>query len=235
MATDFVLSLAGQTLHLLPERCVFWKEAGVLLLADLHLGKAAHLRHYGMAVPEGHTADDLTRLTGVIRRTGAREVVICGDFFHAPTSQSEVVLELVCTWREAHPEIAVSLVTGNHDRGRALPPGRCGILSAGTVMFREPFHFIHDPTEAVPAPGFTISGHLHPYAALSGAAGPSLRAPCFWWQAERSCLVLPGFGSFTGGVAIQPGEGDLVHAICHETVTALPVRLLKTARPARFR
>lgn len=235
MATDLIFPLAGQTLHLMPERCILWQEAGVLLLADLHLGKAAHLRHYGMPVPEGHTADDLARLTAVIHRTRAREVVICGDFFHASTAQAEVVLDLVCSWRAAHPDLAVTLVTGNHDRGRALPPDRCGITCAGTVLFRDPFHFIHDPAEAAAAPGITISGHLHPYAALPGAAGPALRAPCFWWQAERSCLVLPGFGSFTGGVAIRPESGDLVHAICHEAVIPLPVRLLGARATARFR
>ena len=60
MPTD-LLTPAGQTLQLLPERCIFWRETGILILADLHLGKAAHLRHHGMPVPEGNTADDLTR------------------------------------------------------------------------------------------------------------------------------------------------------------------------------
>ena len=85
MTHQATLILGGQTLQLLPERCAFWQEAGVLLLADLHLGKAAHLRHHGMAIPEGHTADDLTRLSRVLHRTQAREVIICGDFFHAST------------------------------------------------------------------------------------------------------------------------------------------------------
>lgn len=230
MTHPAALILGGQTLQLLPERCAFWQEAGVLLLADLHLGKAAHLRHHGMAIPEGHTADDLARLSLVLRRTQAREVIICGDFFHAPTAQSPAVLELVEQWRASHPEVHVSLVTGNHDRGRALPPPRCGIELAGPSVWRAPFHLIHDPAEAS-ANDFTISGHLHPLVALSGSHGRALRAPCFWWQASRSCFVLPGFGSFTAGVAIQPGLADTLHVISGDTVVPVPVALCRKTPP----
>ena len=232
MTHQATLILGGQTLQLLPERCAFWQEAGVLLLADLHLGKAAHLRHHGMAIPEGHTADDLTRLSRVLHRTQAREVIICGDFFHASTGQSPAVLDLVEQWRASHPEVRVSLITGNHDRGRALPPLRCGIELAGPTMWRAPFHLIHDPAEAIPG-GLTISGHLHPLAALSGSRGRALRAPCFWWQAHRSCLVLPGFGSFTAGVAIQPDPTDTLHVISAASVVAVPAALCRPTPPRR--
>ena len=234
MAIEPALTLGGQTLQLLPERCAFWQEAGVLLLADLHLGKAAHLRHHGMAIPEGHTADDLARLSRVLRRTQAREIIICGDFFHAPTAQSPAVLELVEQWRTSHPEVGVSLITGNHDRGRALPPPRCGIELAGPSVRRDPFQLIHDPAEAI-AGRITISGHLHPLAALSGGRGSALRAPCFWWQANRSCLVLPGFGSFTAGVAIQPDPADTLYVITGQTVVAVPASVCRPAPPRHAR
>ncbi|MES2467310.1 MAG: ligase-associated DNA damage response endonuclease PdeM [Verrucomicrobiota bacterium] len=230
MTHQATLFRGGQTLQLLPERCAFWQEAGLLLLADLHLGKAAHLRHHGMAIPEGHTADDLSRLSRVLRRTQAREVIICGDFFHASTGQSPAVLDLVEQWRGSHPEVIVSLITGNHDRGRALPPLRCGIELAGPTMWRDPFHLIHDPAEAI-AGRLTISGHLHPLAALSGGRGCALRAPCFWWQAHRSCLVLPGFGSFTAGVTVQPDPADTLHVITGETVVAVPASVCRPAPP----
>jgi len=234
MTHPATLNLGGQTLQLLPERCAFWQEAGVLLLADLHLGKAAHLRHHGMAIPEGHTADDLTRLSRVLHRTQAREILICGDLFHAPTAQSPAILALVEQWRASHPEVSVSLITGNHDRGGALPPLRCGIRLAGPSLWRTPFQLIHDPAEAI-AGRITISGHLHPLAALSGGRGSALRAPCFWWQASRSCLVLPGFGSFTAGVAIQPAPADTLHVITGETVVAVPSTVCRPALPRRAR
>ena len=226
MASDPLLVLAGQTLRLLPERCVFWQETGALILADLHLGKAAHLRHHGMPIPEGNTADDLDRLTATIGRTVAREIILCGDFFHARTAQSPAILDMVATWRARHPDISVSLVIGNHDLGRALPPPRCGIALAGAAWHRPPFDFIHDPAHA--RGGITICGHLHPLAALSGARG--LKAPCFWWQASAQTLILPAFGTFTAGVAIRPEPEDKLHAIFNNTVIPVPAALCQRAR-----
>ncbi len=235
MPTDRLLTLGGQTLHLLPERCAFWQEARVLLVADLHLGKAAHLRHHGLAIPEGHTAEDLDRLSRAIHRSGAREVVCCGDFFHAPTAQSPVILALVEHWRATHPDIQFTLITGNHDRGLAMPPLSCGIDLPGPVQFRSPFCFIHDPAGATGAPHFTISGHLHPVAALPAGGGPSLRAPCFWYQAARQTLVLPAFSTFTAGVSMRPPPADLVFAIHNQHVTPVPSRLCQGSSPSRPR
>lgn len=235
MPTDCLLTLGGQTLHLLPERAAFWQEAGVLLVADLHLGKAAHLRYHGIAIPEGHTADDLERLSRAIRRSGAREVLCCGDFFHAPTAQSPAILTMVEQWRASHPDIPFTLITGNHDQGRALPPVSCGIDLPGPVLFRSPFCFIHDPAEAPGPPHFTISGHLHPVAALPAGSGRALRAPCFWYQATSRTLVLPAFSTFTAVVPMQPPAGDLIFSIHHHRVTPVPSQLCQGGRPGRQR
>ena len=228
------LSLGGQTLDLLPERCLFWRQANVLLLADLHLGKAAHLRHHGIPVPEGHTAADLARLSRAILRSGAQEVILCGDFFHAPTAQSPTVLDLVAQWRATHPHVHFSLVIGNHDQGQALPPPRCGITLLGDSLWRDPFHLIHDPADA-PPDRLSIAGHLHPLVSLPGPRRQTWRAPCFWWQHQRSCLVLPGFGSFTAGVVIPPDPSDTLHAICGETVSAVPPSCCRPAPAKRPR
>jgi DNA ligase-associated metallophosphoesterase len=221
MPTD-LLTHGGQTLQLLPERCVLWREAGILILSDLHLGKAAHLRHHGMPIPEGNTADDLARLTQVIHRTGARELILCGDFFHAPAAQSPAIIGLVESWRAAHPGLTVSLVIGNHDQGRALPPPSCGINPVGHRCHRAPFHFVHDPAHILPD-GFHFTGHLHPVAALPGPR--PLKAPCFWWQAASQTLVLPAFGSITAGVPVQPAPGDTLHAIFNDTILPVPGQL----------
>jgi DNA ligase-associated metallophosphoesterase len=227
MLPDPTLTLGGQTLQFLPERCAFWQEARTLLLADLHLGKAAHLRHHGLPIPEGHTADDLARLTMAIQRTTPRHVIFCGDIFHAPSAQSPAVLELVTAWRATHPDITFTLITGNHDRGRALPPPACGIQLAGHVLHQVPFHFIHDPAHASGPPAITISGHLHPTAALSAAPGRALSAPCFWYQTVPQILVLPAFSTFTAGVPIHPAPHDSIHAIHSGKVSPIPSHLCR--------
>jgi len=227
MPPDLLHKVGGQTLQLLPERCAFWQETRTLLLADLHLGKAAHLRHHGLPVPEGHTHDDLARLTRAIQRTAPRQVIFCGDFFHAATAHTPAIIGQVGAWRATHPDIHFTLITGNHDRGRALPPPSCGILLAGAALHQPPFHFIHDPADAPRPPDFTVSGHLHPVAALSAGPGRALRAPCFWYQTSAQILVLPAFSTFTSGVPVSPRPDDVIHAIHGDQVSRIPAKFCR--------
>ena len=52
---------------------------------------------------------------------------------------------------------------------------------------------------------FTVAGHLHPTVSIRSPSGDRLADRCF--VAEQSLLVLPAFGSFTGGHPIQPTAG----------------------------
>jgi metallophosphoesterase superfamily enzyme len=52
---------------LLPGRAAFLPASATLLVADLHLGKAATFRQAGIPVPEGSAQADLARLTPVPR------------------------------------------------------------------------------------------------------------------------------------------------------------------------
>jgi hypothetical protein len=53
----------------------------------------------------------------------------------------------------------------------------------------------------------------------------SLRLPCFWLR--ESCLVLPSFGSFTGGQIVQPLPGHRVFTVLRDKVVELPETLWK--------
>ena len=114
--TPLSLSLAGQTLDLFPDGAAWWREQGILILADCHFGKSASFRYHGMAVPEGGTVDDLERIDRLLTRTGARQLLVVGDFFHAPTGYSDEVMAWLMVWRERHAGLRVTLVPGNHDR-----------------------------------------------------------------------------------------------------------------------
>ncbi|NBP80976.1 hypothetical protein EBU58_09735, partial [bacterium] len=48
--------------ELLPGRGAWLPTSRTLLVADLHLGKAASFRHAGLPVPEGSSGGDLQRL-----------------------------------------------------------------------------------------------------------------------------------------------------------------------------
>ena len=58
----------GRCLHLLPERAAWLPDAGLLLVADVHFGKAASFRRLGVPVPRGTTGANLARLDALLSR-----------------------------------------------------------------------------------------------------------------------------------------------------------------------
>lgn len=67
---------AGTELTLLGSGALWWGEAGLLCVSDLHLGKSERMaRRGGDMLPPYETRDTLTRLEADIEATGARSVV----------------------------------------------------------------------------------------------------------------------------------------------------------------
>jgi DNA ligase-associated metallophosphoesterase len=201
------VQVAGETLVLFPERAAWWAGARTLLVADPHFGKAATFRSLGVPVPRGTTADALARLEALLRLVEVRRVLFLGDFLHARRGRSESTLGAVGHWREAHPDIAVTIVRGNHDREAGDVPG-IGIEGVDALV-EGPFVFTHVP--AVDDAGYVIAGHLHPGADLVGAGRQHVRLPCFWFGSRTA--VLPAFGDFTGLWPVSPDRGDRVFVI----------------------
>jgi DNA ligase-associated metallophosphoesterase len=197
---------------LVPGRAAFLPATATLLVADLHLGKAATFRSQGIPVPEGSAQKDLARLALLVAATRARRLIVLGDLFHAKSGCTEHVFAEFTAARERFADTEVMLVAGNHDRsvGR-LPPG-LGIDSLLRTHDEPPFHFVHEPGTPLPEPDrdepFTIAGHLHPTIAVASPSGDRLTDRCF--VAEPGLLLLPAFGSFTGGHRVTPTDHSRV-------------------------
>ena len=63
------IALAGSRWRFLPERAVYSAESGMLVVADVHFGKAATFRAAGVPVPSGTTQGNLARLSALIEAT----------------------------------------------------------------------------------------------------------------------------------------------------------------------
>lgn len=193
---------------LLPGRAALLPASRTLLLSDLHLGKAATFRHAGIPVPEGSAQKDLARLESLVARHEVKRLLVLGDLFHARSGCTDAVREEFAAARARMAGAAVVLVLGNHDRPLGQFPDSLGIDSVVPAIDEPPFHFVHEPAAAV-AEGrldlFTIGGHLHPTVSIRSPSGDRLADRCF--VAEESVLVLPAFGSFTGGHRIAPTDG----------------------------
>ena len=110
------VEVGGATLVLLPERAVYVPDLHTLLVADVHVGKAASFRSLGVPVPHGTTAGTLDRLSAVLAASGAHRLVVLGDFVHARRSFTIETLQALQRWRMVHEALSITLVRGNHDR-----------------------------------------------------------------------------------------------------------------------
>ena len=210
--------VAGVPLRLLRQRAVFLPVEGLLLVADLHLGKAQSFRRLGVPVPSGTTADALARLDACLDATGACGIVFLGDLIHAARSRSPATWDAVARWRARHAGLALTLVRGNHDRHAGDPPPEWRIDCVEEPLRLGPLALAHHPH---PVPGaYVLAGHVHPAAWLGGRARDRLRLPCFHFGPEVG--VLPAFGAFTGAHVMPRAPGDRVFVVHGEGVAALP-------------
>jgi DNA ligase-associated metallophosphoesterase len=205
----------GIPLVLSPDGAVFLTKTSTLVAADVHLGKSAAFRAHGLPIPEGDTARDLSRLIELARLHGAAELVIAGDLFHGPSGITPEIEDELLRFTEVL-QIPLHLVGGNHDARIKRLPG--GIVSV-PLFDRGGIRIIHDPADAGPE-GMHLAGHWHPIAKIPDGKRTSLRMPCFLLR--RNTLVVPAFGSFTGGAVVRPESGDRIFVTLRENVVEVP-------------
>jgi len=203
-------------LALLPEGAVFLSDSATLVLADLHLGKSAAFRAKGLPVPEGDTARDLARMRELVEKHGASKLVIAGDLFHAPSGITPD-LELALDEFLDAIRIPLTLVLGNHDARLRKIPSR--LHPVERLDLENGIAVIHDPADAK-GEGLHLCGHLHPIVKIPDGKRTSLRFPCF--LNRENTLVLPSFGSFTGGAVIRPKKHDRIFVALRDRVVELP-------------
>lgn len=205
--------LSGTEVELRPERGLYWPEAGLFAVADLHWGKPESFQQHGIPLPAGVLEDDLSRLSRGLHATGARRLLLVGDLIHSRRGITPAVTARVAAWRASHDAVEMVLVRGNHDRHlKQLPPEwRIDVQEEHTD--EGPFRFAHHPE---PATGrYLWAGHLHPVVRLS-SGGDRLRLPCF--HLGPAVGILPAFSAFTGGVNVSRRAGERVFAIADDAV-----------------
>lgn len=203
---------ANADIVLLPGRAAFLPKTSTVVCSDIHLGKAATFRHAGMPIPEGSAQQDLQRLAGIVQTCRARRLLITGDLFHARSGCTEHVLDefsVFCEQVHLSHNTEVVLVLGNHDRalGKNFRPPEFGINRCEEEIIEPPFRFVHELKRPSCAQSdyFTIAGHVHPKITIKGHSGDRLTCRCF--VTTNRTLLLPAFGSFTGGHTIRPSNG----------------------------
>ncbi|MFN8276145.1 MAG: ligase-associated DNA damage response endonuclease PdeM [Chitinophagales bacterium] len=201
-----------QHLQLTSERAIFWIEAQLLIISDLHIGKGMHFRKAGIPIPREIQHHDLDRLGRLIERFHPKELVITGDMFH---SHSNAEVDLFHQWRQQYHQLPIILTKGNHD---ILPTHQYIGLGIHLVDQHDvgPFTFSHEP--AVEA-RYCFHGHWHAGVQLAGKGKQRLALPCFHFY-QNAC-VLPAFATFSGLGFHPPQPEDEIIAIADGQLMAV--------------
>ncbi|RWU10377.1 ligase-associated DNA damage response endonuclease PdeM [Pedobacter chitinilyticus] len=201
------ISIREEEFILDKERAIYLPSEQLLAISDLHLGKAAHFRKAGLAVPNSVSQNDLSRLAGLMEKYFPKQLLINGDMFH---SDYNAEIDEFARWKENFREINFILVKGNHDKQSEKVYKNLAIEVQEPNYQTDKFCFIHDLTHCN-SNLYTISGHIHPGISIYNNAKQRLKFPCFYFGEHHA--ILPAFSNFTGLQLVKAKENDLVFAI----------------------
>ncbi len=206
-------SFLNQNFRLHPCGGMYWQEKKTLLIADLHLGKAAHFRKEGIPVPR-HAGDvNWDKLITLLLDFSPERVLILGDLFH---SVYNAKWEEWTDFTRQFSHIDFVLVLGNHDILSAEKYMQAG-LTVHKKLSEAPFYFTHEPEEEkTPVDLYNLCGHIHPCVFLRGAGKERMRLPCFYFGEKGG--ILPAFGDFTGMFPVRVSQRDTVFVLTDDCV-----------------
>ncbi|MFM1794111.1 MAG: ligase-associated damage response endonuclease PdeM, partial [Bacteroidota bacterium] len=187
------ISFKEQRLVLSAERCLYWEDQSTLILSDMHVGKAAHFRKAGIAIPQQVFQEDLHRLFQQIHFFSPKRVIVTGDLFH---SEANLEHDWFSKWRKELNGIQMVLVKGNHEILNNQLYEELGVEIIEKELFAAPFRFAHDLIDKGDQEYFLFSGHTHPGCKIAGKAKQSFVFPCFYFTPNY--CILPAFSKFTG-------------------------------------
>ncbi len=201
------IEVCGRTFVADQSGALYWPAERALIVADLHLEKASSGASRGRLLPPYDTRATLLKLAEAVERFKAEAVIALGDSLHDVGAAERIAGDDLDLLRFIQDDRDWLWITGNHDPqidARFGGVSRAEVELSGLMLRHVPYvgRITHE-----------LAGHLHPAARLS-MHGHTLRRPCFVGNGLR--LVLPAFGTFTGGLnvlddAFEPlfGNGGL--------------------------
>jgi uncharacterized protein len=184
-------SFAGETFIATAQGALFWPARQALLVADLHLEKASWFAAGGQFLPPYDSHATLSDLALTVERSGALRLYCLGDSFHDRFGCDRLPGEARSLLLDLTSRLDWTWIIGNHDPGFADHCGGRLVEQAeiGGIVLRHEADLTDPRSE--------ISGHFHPKLRLT-LKGRNVSRRCF--VASEAKLILPAFGSLTGGL-----------------------------------
>lgn len=189
------IRLGGATLEARASGALWWPAERLLVVGDLHLGRAERLARIGAPLLPPHDTDEtLARLEAEVRRTAPETVVCLGDSFDDAAAANGLAPALAPRLARLAAGRRWVWVAGNHDPGPVEVPGEhVAALGIDGVRLR---HVAGD----LPHGETEVSAHYHPKARLC-LRGVRISRRCF--LADERRVILPAFGAYTGGLDVS--------------------------------
>jgi DNA ligase-associated metallophosphoesterase len=215
MMGEMPIQIAGQHFMLNTLHTMFWKQQHALMVADMHIGKAAHFRKHGIALPAHYLSDDFARLSASIKHYQVSALYILGDLIHADHNRELLMFE---QWLQQHADIECHLILGNHDRHTEAWLKTLPLQIHSEKLLLSGCLLTHKPEES--DSHLVISGHIHPGIALTSVQRQKIRVPAFLVNEQQ--IILPAFSAFTGlDTSFVQGKKFNAYAITKEKIIKL--------------
>ncbi len=212
------ITVRNENFILHSSRVLLWPSEKMILVADIHLGKAQTFLKNGLWLPPIAHGGDLQTLKEVYLRSGANHILFLGDFVHSLEGITEDVVDELVSWQKSFSP-KVTVVIGNHDRPAVKHwPASWEFIDLVERVDIKDFILQHEPPENKISQ-FVWCGHIHPKVKLKHA-GDSLYLPAFVITPETG--YLPAFSSLAGGGAFKfkksnryfvESEGNMVEVV----------------------
>ena len=191
------LSFAGRRLFVAGDAALWWPERRALLLADLHLEKGSFYAATGQMLPPYDSRATMEAIDALVERCRPETVYCLGDNYHDDAGEARLAPCAAAILQRLTGALDWIWIRGNHDRevsgrwgGRAVAE-----LEVDGLLLRHEA----EPRDARPE----LSGHFHPKLRMT-VRGRHIARRCF--LRTQSKLILPAFGSLTGGLDVHHPE-----------------------------
>jgi uncharacterized protein len=210
-------SFAGHDFAALGAGALWWADRRALVVADLHLEKGSWFARGGQMLPPYDSLATLADLTALVAATTPAEIWCLGDSFHDARGCERLPHEAQAMLRALTAATDWVWVTGNHDVG--FGAGGVIDLCGGRIVDEAVVDGIvlrHEADRRETRP--EMSGHFHPKLRVT-LRGRNVARRCFVASATK--LILPAFGSLTGG--LDAGHPEIVRAVGLDARALVPV------------
>lgn len=209
------IDISGVAFTLLFQKALYKPDEELLIIADVHLGKASHFRKNGISIPSSAQQGDYDNLRSLFDLVKPKKVYFLGDLFHSSINDDWYNF---CDLIEGYKHIQFTLVRGNHDLIKGSKFHDICVTVVDTIE-DDLFIYSHEPLDNVAVGKVNVVGHIHPGVVLSGMGRQSVKLPCFYMQ-ER-LMILPAFGVLTGLYSMDHSKASHVYLVLSDSVRRL--------------